>query len=727
MKMIKKEISLNSREYFPKSFISAVGFTSSLLVSSAGAQAQVLNEEAKTLLPQLEVLGDLEATESFILGPVEAGKMKKASTVKVVTREQILQQKMQRLSDVKNVDASISDNYNTPGYFDNLSVRGFLLDPRNNYYREGLPISGETPLPLENKQQIQIYKGLLGFQAGSAAPGGLVQYFVNRPSAESHLNLQVLGNQEGEAGFVADQSASILGSDNHRLRWTLSRIELASPYEKGRGEKSLIALAGLSQLTAQQSFEYEMEWAQKSQRSQPGWSLFGGTLPSPVSPRLNLNNQNWSQPVTFQGLTGSLRWVNELTVQDRIQGTWGFQNLHTDDHLAFPSGCTAESVYDRFCSDGTFDLYDYRSENDRRQSVAARLDITHVRDGEWRQQWMYGVLSANRLERYDYQAYNYAGVGDSAGRNQVPEAPAKTSNNTNRDQGSIEAFVSNRIERAGYWLHPGGRWQSLHRRSVRLDGSRFTDYSQGFFLPSFAIGRSADGGTLALSYSEGVETTVVPNKGTYQNKGQALPAQRSRQWELSGDVLLSSVEKQQGKISWSIFQIERPYVLDNEPTYQMDGVDTRRGLEFDGNYRWGRNLFVVSTMFLEARRENGQLETALNGKKPVNVPEQVVRLQWEKAMKSTSAAQPWFLSVRGLLDSERQILPDNSKQLPAWDRWDLSARGELALVGKEYRWQIDVENIFDKRAWRESPYQYGHVYLYPLAPRLFSFNLSTKF
>jgi hypothetical protein len=28
-----------------------------------------------------------------------------------------------------------------------------------------------------------------------------------------------------------------------------------------------------------------------------------------------------------------------------------------------------------------------------------------------------------------------------------------------------------------------------------------------------------------------------------------------------------------------------------------------------------------------------------------------------------------------------------------------------------------IENLTDKRYWKESPYQYGHVYLFPGAPR----------
>ena len=42
------------------------------------------------------------------------------------------------------------------------------------------------------------------------------------------------------------------------------------------------------------------------------------------------------------------------------------QHLRTHDRVAFPFGCGASGQFDRYCADGSLDLYDYRSENERR-------------------------------------------------------------------------------------------------------------------------------------------------------------------------------------------------------------------------------------------------------------------------------------------------------------------------------------------------------------------------
>jgi iron complex outermembrane receptor protein len=46
-----------------------------------------------------------------------------------------------------------------------------------------------------------------------------------------------------------------------------------------------------------------------------------------------------------------------------------------------------------------------------------------------------------------------------------------------------------------------------------------------------------------------------------------------------------------------------------------------------------------------------------------------------------------------------------------------------ALGGTTLTWRAGVENVADRRAWKEAPLQFGHVWLYPLAPRTFRVSL----
>ena len=95
----------------------------------------------------------------------------------------------QRISDALRLDSSVTDSYNSPAYWDMLSVRGFMLDNRYNYRREGLPINAETMIGMDNKERIELFKGTSGIQAGTSAPGGIANYVVKRPPRSNAIEL----------------------------------------------------------------------------------------------------------------------------------------------------------------------------------------------------------------------------------------------------------------------------------------------------------------------------------------------------------------------------------------------------------------------------------------------------------------------------------------------------------------------------------------------------------
>jgi iron complex outermembrane recepter protein len=48
-------------------------------------------------------------------------------------------------------------------------------------------------------------------------------------------------------------------------------------------------------------------------------------------------------------------------------------------------------------------------------------------------------------------------------------------------------------------------------------------------------------------------------------------------------------------------------------------------------------------------------------------------------------------------------------------------------VGKQtWIWRAAVDNLANRRAWRESPWQFQHSYLYPLAPRALRASLEVR-
>jgi iron complex outermembrane receptor protein len=112
-----------------------------------------------------------------------------------------------------------------------------------------------------------------------------------------------------------------------------------------------------------------VEWSHKIPASQAGYSLLGNRLPAPWT-RGEPQQPALVAASVFDALTGTLRFEQAINSHWRWSASWARQQLKTDDRLAYAFGCSAENNYDRYCSDGTYDLYDFRSENERRRQDA---------------------------------------------------------------------------------------------------------------------------------------------------------------------------------------------------------------------------------------------------------------------------------------------------------------------------------------------------------------------
>ena len=197
----------------------------------------------------------------------------------------------------------------------------------------------------------------------------------------------------------------------------------------------------------------------------------------------------------------------------------------------------------------------------------------------------------------------------------------------------------------------------------------------------------------------------------------ALPSLKSRQWELGF--------KQAGEdMSWQLayFNILRPVSnldacnrLGISPCLgAYDGEAVHQGLEASGQWVSGPWALTGGLTLINARRQGSIAEPTTNGARPTNVPDWIARAQASYRV----AALPGLQLSAGLSqEGGRAVLPDQSITLPAWTRIDAGLRYATTLGGYKTDWTLGIDNLFDKRFFRESPYQFGHVYLFPAAPR----------
>jgi iron complex outermembrane receptor protein len=687
-----------------------------------GAQAQAQS------LPTVSVSGRSADTPVSVGGFGDTPIAKLPLQATVLNSERLYDLGIASLAGITALDASIGDAYNSQGYVSYLKIRGFDLDNRFNYRRDGLPINAETALTLVNKSSIEVLKGSSGIQAGTSSPGGLVNLVVKRPTATPLSSVMLSVSERGTTEASVDLSRRFGEGQVFGLRVNASAAELRPALHDAQGERQAFALAGDWRLTPDTLLEAEVEWNRQSQPSQPGFSLLGDRVPDAkaIDPRTNLNNQDWSQPVVFANQHASLRLQQRLNAEWKAQAHLGVQRLKTDDRLAYPFGCSAaDGTYyaDRYCPNGDFDQYDFRSENERRDSDALDLSLAgKFTTAGLRHALSTGLLFSRFESRFQRQAYNWAGTGNISGQVPTTAAPSLTDENTNRDERSSEFYLRDAIQLGEQWqAWLGLRHTRTTRESVRTDGSRATHYQQSFTTPWLGLSYALSGQHMVYaSWGQGIESEVTPNRSRYTNAGQALPALKSEQIELGFKAGSNTVD-------WglNVFDIKRPAWRDvgsceddDSCTRVADGEARHRGVEAQADLKWRDGGLLASAMKLQARRR-GSADASLNGLKPANVAETSLKLQ------ARQNVLPGLQLQAGLVfEGSRAVLPDNSISIPSWTRLDAGARYEQALGGGQLLiWRVGVDNLADRRAWKESPYQYGHAYLYPLAGRTWRASL----
>lgn len=714
--------------------IPSAALTSAVALALTGLTARAQPQN----VPRITITGTASAVAPGVAGFGDIPLSRAPLSASVIDQRQLHDAGISSFGDITRLDAGFTDAYNAPGYWNQVAVRGFTLDNRFNYRRDGLPINAETVIGAANKQRLEVLKGTSGLQAGTSSPGGLLNLVVKRP--RDRVRSAVLAwTEDGTLEATAD-----IGERGETLAWRLnaSAARLVPQTRASRGERWLLAAAVDAQLGPRTLAEAEVELSRQSQPSTPGISLLGPRLPgaNAIDPRLNLNNQAWSLPVVLAGRTGSLRLTHTLLDgaerQLDLVAHGMRQRLASDDRIAFPYGCGAEGAFDRYCSDGTFDFYDFRSDGERRTSDALDLALKGqaVLAG-MRHQFNGGVLFTRYRARNGGQAFNFVGTGTIDGRAVVPPDPTLFDGNTQRDERSVEWHLQDAVTLTpSFSVWAGLRATRLERESVLTDGTQATRYRQSFTTPWLALVHTlAERLQAYASVGQGVESEVVPNRSHYTNTGQPLPALTSRQLELG-------LKQGHDAIDWRVvlFDIRRPaandfHADDGAPaagdctdldpcTRRTDGIARHRGVEAEAEWRAGAWSLRGSAMRLRARRE-ASADPALNGLRPTNVPARSLKVQAAYNVP-TVPGLAWIGFVTH--EGRRDVLPDNSVATPGWTRIDLAARYAHTAGSYKVVWRAGVDNATDRRAWQEAPYQFGHAYLYPLAPRTWRLSLQVE-
>lgn len=642
------------------------------------------------------------------------------------------------LSQAIKLDASLSDSYNTTGYIEGMSVRGFLLNQDNNYLRNGLPVSNHAPIALENKERIEVFKGVAGLQAGVSAPGGLVNYVTKTPQPGNFSTVLFGSDDTGGRKVHLDHNTHW---DATGVRFNLASENLHTVFNRAEGKREFASLVLATQVDSTTKLTVDMDYHHKKQPSVPGLGLLdtngdgvSDTLPASIYSRLNLNSQSWSLPVEATSTNAQILVDHQITEYWKSHFGVSTQRTVLQDRLAFPDGCstTAEPVYVGLCGNGDVDIYDYRSENENRSTWAWDANMQgKVMAGGVVHQLTMGLSGSNaRTDLAPKQAYNFVGTTNINTPIALPADGTVNSLNTNSRESAVEVYASLSSD-----LTPsvrsflGFRTSRLNRNSERSDGSRAIAIEQTVTKPWAGMSWSPVASTLFYAtWGQGSELEAVPNRPSeFVNAGEVLPALKSEQTELG----MKWQAHPRLMVTGAAFNISKPYADDRATA---GGVPMRfaggktalhRGWELMVVGQASKQLSVQASYMVIDAKYTEAIDSALVGQQVTNVPKAKASLFTDYKI----AALPG-LSLSGLLthESGKTVTADGAVSLPAAWQLDGGIRYQNRLRGKSVQWALNVENLTDRSYWREAPTQYwGGTYVFPSTPRTVRARVTVEF
>jgi iron complex outermembrane receptor protein len=670
----------------------------------------------------------------------------------VITQEQMTQTGGGRLTEALRFDASVDANYSPLGYYESFQVRGFPVDPVFGFRVNGVPVVGEAPIFMGNKQQVEVLRGPAGPQGAPGAGGGLIHFVTKRP--ESIRSIGVTAEQRRSLGVAADIGAVDAQGSGWRLNLGADRRRA---YAKGAdGEAGAVALAVDQSLSGGGRLAFDVELARREQITQPGSQLLGGTALPPLRPETVLGLSGWSEPVRFDSAFAMAQWDMPLRNGWMASTKASMHRVKTDDYSSFPWGsgfadpinAAASNAY--FASDGTFYLWDYRSINERRETRALSVDFSRsfaLRSET--HQWSFG------LELVDYLStkpdYLYATPSDwTDPSNPVFLSRGDVLLNTwageqtglpgtdvfRREVRQTSVFVSDRVAVGQGSLSLTGRWVGM-KDSYRADfypeyyvTVPWSSRIDHWFLPAITYSLPLHAQQQAwVSYRADVEAGAVAPLSS-ANNGSVLPARRLHMFELGTKAFL----RPQWQGAAVLFHSRRPHNFRNDNAvdplgspvgdYLQRGRESRTGLEVSAGGRLAPRLqSQLSATYLHSDT-SGLGNTVFEGKQALNIPK--LRLS---ALVDYRLPQVNGLSVWGgwFYVGKRPASRDNTVFAEAYDRLDLGLNYQQRYAGQRQTYRFSVENIFNKQYWRDTAEFLGDAYLTPGAPRIFKLSATTTF
>lgn len=698
--------------------------TLGLLLAGSASVAQATGTELPTQTVTGQAHQDYQAETASVAGFEEAPLLDTPASISVFNETLIKDQQARLLSEVLSNDASVGQSYAPVGYYENFMVRGFALNAANSYRINGRSIAGEQNVGLENKQRVEVLKGLSGLESGIGEPGGLINYLTKRPT---DVRSVTVSTDDRGSGYVATDVGGWFGSEQQfGLRANLAHEDLHSYVEHTNGQRDFASLAFDWNISPDALLQLDLEYQTKEQRSAPGYQLLGGSaLPHHASPKKLLGHQSGSKPVSSEALNFNGNFEYRFSDDWKGNVSASRSRVVIDDYSSFAWGCYGCGVpgpENTFGPDGTYDIYDFRSPDDTRRNDEVQAVLSGRFDtGSLGHELSVGTSAFRRVVDKRESINEWIGTGNI---NREPENHPRYDGSLKDSHRRLDSrqyglFFNDRIRFNEQWQTVlGGREVRLDEESFDQNGNSARHTQRYVFLPQAAlIYKPLANLALYTRYSKGLALGgEAPWFAT--NKSEILEPSTSRQIEAG-----LKYDWQRMSFAAALFQMRqanqysRPNA-DGTLTYIQQGQQKNTGLELSANGWASERLQIAASVAAIRSRVSGTDTPAYEGHQALNVPKLRASLQGDYAL-------PWLdgLALLGGVQYSASKYADRVGNVEAgsYAVFNIGSRYSTRIDGYDTVLRLTVDNLFDKRYWRDVGEYLGDDYLFqgpPLTARL---------
>lgn len=632
------------------------------------------------------------------------------ATVAVIPRALLDAQGATGLEDALRNTPGVTQQATSPTTSNNFVSRGVLMNARTNYRLNGaLQIINLSPVPIENKQRVELLKGVSALYYGIATPSGIVNVVAKRAGAHPVTNAYVNGDVEGSFGGGVDIGRTFgdAGQFGARINAYASHVE--TPIDGVNGHRYLVSGAFDWQATERLSFKLDVEHYRRATDEPGGIALSAFQLldhiPDPhhrYAP-VNAPYRTWSTNVLGRadyvlGGDWSIRVESGLAQSRRQRSRADF---------SFTSAATVARGAGRISGNYTPDQA-YRNEYVRGE-IAGKVEtlgITH--------DLLFGVARNRQVQEDQHQA-SYTAVAQNINDpvaidfgSLVFAAPRLQAGSVNIDTGIYAMDIAHVGEKV---LLIGGVRRVLYDTADSTGNYRMTAWTP----TGGVVFKPTPTSSLYFTYIEGLESAGTAPAGT-ANEGDVLAPVLSKQIEAGARIEVAGA-----LASVAYFHIDRGLsYTDSSNVYVVNGRAIHEGVEASLQGNLTRQLSVaLSGQYLDATQRNTGL-AAQNGKRVDNTP------QWSTSLfaQYRPAALPALGVSAGIYYTGlRYADARNRYAMPGYTTYSLGADYKIRLAdARALTLRVNGDNITNTRYWSTG----GSVFYVGLA-RQVRFSASMDF